>query len=72
MSKRNEILREILSDPELSQKYDLDESELRELTTSVKSGTKKVVEVLATVINENDNGRSSRQIYSVIKNLFKI
>lgn len=72
MSKRNEILREILSDPELSQKYDLDESELRELTTSVKYGTKKVVEVLATVINENDNGRSSRQIYSVIKNLFKI
>lgn len=72
MSKRNEILREILSDPELSQKYDLDESELREVTTSVKPGTKKVVEVLATVINENDNGRSSRQIYSVIKNLFKI
>lgn len=71
MSKRDELLRQILNDPEIMEKYDLHEKDIRELKTGAPYKN-KLIEVLATIINENDNGRSSRQIYSTIKNIHKI
>lgn len=71
MSKRDEMLREILNDPELLAKYNLREKDIQELNISGPYQN-KAVEVLATVIKENDNGRTSRQIYPVIKNIHKI
>jgi len=71
MSRREEILKEILSDDELMAKYNITQQDLSELKP-FHSGSKKIVDVLATIINENDNNRSSRQIYSTIKNLHKI
>lgn len=71
MSKRDEMLREILNDPELLAKYNLREKDIQELNISGPYHN-KAVEVLATVIKENDNGRTSRQIYPVIKNIHKI
>lgn len=71
MSNRNEILKEILSDKELMEKYNIKKEELENLKP-FRPGSKKIVDVLTTIINENDNKRSSRQIYGLIKNLHKI
>ncbi|PKG52928.1 hypothetical protein [Olleya sp. 1-3] len=71
MSKREQILKEILSDKELMVKYDINEKDLDDIKP-FQPGSKKIVDILSTIINENDNNRSSRQIYSTIKNIHKI
>ncbi|PVW16407.1 hypothetical protein [Marixanthomonas spongiae] len=71
MSKRDEILREILSEPDILSKYNLKASEVEKLTTNPPYFN-NAVEILATVINENDNNRTSRQIYPILKNIHKI
>tara|TARA_B110000238_G_C15893552_1_gene338767 strand:- start:166 stop:384 length:219 start_codon:yes stop_codon:yes gene_type:complete len=71
MSKREQILSEILSDKELMQKYGITEKDLQSIKP-FQAGSKKIVDILSTIINENDNNRSSRQIYSTIKNMHKI
>ena len=71
MSKRDEILKEILSDKELMDKYKITKKQLEDIKP-FRPGSKKIVDVLSTIINENDNNRSSRQIYSTIKNIHKI
>lgn len=71
MSKRDEMLREILSDPELISKHNLKASDISTLTTSAPYYN-KAVEVLATIINETDNGRTGRQLYPILKNIHKI
>ncbi len=71
MSNRDEMLKEILSDPELMQKYDLRLIDIEK----VRCGGpyfKKIIEVMATMINEMDNNRTARQIYPIIKNIHKI
>ncbi len=69
--ERNEILREILSDPEIMQKYRLQQDELNNLTTNAPYSN-KIVEVLSTIINENDNHLNSSMIYKKIKNIHNI
>lgn len=71
MSKREEILKEILSDPDLMKKYNISKTELDDLKP-FQPESKKIVDVLATIINENDNDRTGRQIYTTIKNIHKI
>ena len=68
---RNEILKEILSDKELMEKYSIKEREIKELSTSPPYH-KKIIEVIATIINENDNHLNPTQIYKRIKNIHKI
>lgn len=68
---RNEILREILSDPEIMEKYDIKSSELKDLTTNPPY-YKDIVEVLSTIINENDNHLNSSMIYKKIKKIHNI
>lgn len=69
--ERDEILREILSDPELMEKYDLTEKKIRELSTNAPY-FEKVVEVMSVIINENDNHLSSSMIYKKLKNIYNI
>ena len=71
MSKRDEILKQILSDKELMDKYNITKKQLEDLKP-LEPGSKKIVRVLSTIINENDNKRNAVQIYKVIKNLHKI
>jgi hypothetical protein len=71
MSKRDEILKQILSDKKLMDKYNITKKQLEDLKP-FRPGSKKIVDVLTTIINENDNKRSSRVIYNSIKNLHKI
>lgn len=71
MSKRDEMLREVLSDPELMEKYSLRKEDLEKLRC-IPPYSKKIIEVLATLINETDNNRTARQIYPIIKNIHKI
>ncbi|MDQ6532118.1 hypothetical protein [Flavobacterium sp. LHD-85] len=71
MSKRDEILKEILSDADLMKKYNITQVELENIEP-FRPDSKKIVNILATIINENDNDRTGRQIYSTIKNIHKI
>ena len=69
--ERDQILREILSDPELTEKYNIKKSELDSLTTSAPYH-KKIVEVLSVIINENDNHLNSSMIYKKLKKTHNI
>ena len=71
MSKRDEMLKEILSDPELMEKYDLKVVDIANIKCSGPY-SKKIIEIMATVINEMDNNRTARQIYPIVKNIHKI
>lgn len=68
---RNKILKEILSEESIMEKYQIREKELKNLTTSPPYH-KKIIEVMATIINDNDNNLSANQIYKKIKNIYKI
>jgi hypothetical protein len=69
--ERINILREILSDPEIMEKYDIQKDTLEELTTNAPY-SKKIVEVLSVIINENDNHLNSSMIYKKIKKIHNI
>lgn len=69
--RRNDILREILSEPELMEKYKISSTELKKISTSPPYRN-KIIEVLATIINDDDNNLSSNQIYKKIKNIHKL
>lgn len=66
---RNQMLREILSDKELCDKYKI--TDLDGLTTNAPYKN-KLVEVLSVIINENDNNLSESQIYKKVKNIHNI
>lgn len=71
--ERDQILREILSDPELMEQYDIKKDELKTFTTSPTIPyNKKIVEVLSVIINENDNHLNSSMIYKKLKNVHNI
>lgn len=69
--ERNNILKEILSDPEIMKKYTIKQGTLDELTTNAPY-SKKIVEVLSVIINENDNHLNSSMIYKKIKKIHNI
>ena len=66
---RNKVLREILADEGLCEKYGL--KEVDKLTTNPPYYN-KLAEVLSVIINENDNNLSDSQIYKKIKNIHNI
>jgi hypothetical protein len=69
--ERNDILREILSDSEIMDKYNINHDALKKLTTHAPY-TKKIIEVLSVIINENDNHLNSSMIYKKIKKIHNI
>jgi len=69
--ERNQILKEILSDSEIMEKYNIKQGELESLTTNAPYN-KKIVEVLSVIINENDNHLNSSMIYKKIKKIHNI
>ena len=71
MTKREEILKEILSDDDLMKKYKITTKDIEELK-AFKSNNKKIVEVLSVIINENDNHLNSSMIYKKIKKIHNI
>lgn len=66
---RNQVLREILYDKELCEKYKI--KDINTLTSNPPYNN-KLVEVLSVIINENDNNLSDTQIYKKIKNIHNI
>lgn len=66
---RNQVLREILSDQELCEKYKI--KDISKLTTNPPYYN-KLVEVLSVIIKENVNNLSDQQIYKKIKNIHNI
>ncbi|MCL5127138.1 hypothetical protein [Algibacter sp. L4_22] len=71
--ERDRILKEILSDSELMEKYKIKKEELDTLTTTPSGPySKKIVEVLSVIINENDNHLNNSMIYKKLKNVHNI
>ena len=68
---RNDVIREILKDPEIQDKYNIKSDQVDKITTSAPYPN-KLVEVLAMIINENDNHLTSQQIYNRIKRVHNI
>lgn len=68
---RQKILQEILSDEEIMEKYSIRGVDLPKIKSSPPF-SKTIIEVLSTIINENDNNLSEQQIYKRIKNIYKI
>lgn len=66
---RNQVLKEILADKELCEKYKI--KDVSSLSTNPPYNN-KLVEVLSVIINENDNNLSDTQIYKKIKNIHNI
>ena len=66
---RNQVLKEILADKELCEKYKI--KDVSSLSTNPPYNN-KLVEVLSVIIHENDNNFSDSQIYKKIKNIHNI
>jgi hypothetical protein len=66
-----ELLREILKDPMLKQKYRIPESELESISFDVPSQY-PIVEVLKTIIQQKAENVSDSNVYKNIKNLFSV
>ena len=66
-----ELLREILKDPMLKQKYRIPESELENISFDVTSQY-PIVEVLKTIIQQKAENVSDSNVYNNIKNLFSV
>lgn len=69
--ERNKILREILSDDNILEKYKIDKKDLSTITTNGPYFN-KLIEVLSVIINDKDNNLNDLQIYKKIKNIHKI
>jgi hypothetical protein len=69
MTNIDQILRGILRDPDLMKKYNLTEKKIEKLVCAAPYHGNKLHEVVATIIQENANHRSSTQIYKTIKNI---
>ncbi len=68
---RDKIIQEILSDDEIMKKYSIRNVDLPKISTSPPY-SKRIIEVVSMIINENDNNLSEQQIYKRIKNIYKI
>ena len=71
MILRDKIIKDILSDPELMEKYSIKKTDIEDLKITGPYH-KKIIDVIATIIIENDNNLSESQIYKRLKNIHKI
>lgn len=68
---RDEILREILSDPQLMEEYNLTQEDVKKMRANGPYHH-TIEKVLGTIINQNDNHDSATVIYNKIKNIHNI
>jgi len=66
-----ELLKEVLKDPMLRQKYNIPESELNRISFDIQSSY-PIIEVLKTIIQQKSESVSDANVYKNIKNLFSV
>lgn len=66
-----ELLKEVLRDPMLKQKYNIPESELNRVSFDEVSSY-PIIEVLKTIIQQKSESVSDTNVYKNIKNLFSV
>ena len=66
-----ELLKEVLKDPMLRQKYNIPESELNRISFDAQSSY-PIIEVLKTIIQQKSESVSDANVYKNIKNLFSV
>ena len=66
-----ELLKEVLKDPMLKQKYNIPETELNRVSFDVQSSY-PIIEVLKTIIQQKSESVSDANVYKNIKNLFSV
>lgn len=66
-----ELLKEVLKDPMLREKYNIPEEELKEISFD-KTSSHQIIEVLKTIIQQKSESISDANVYKNIKNLFNV
>ena len=66
-----ELLKEVLRDPMLKQKYNIPESDLNRVSFDEVSSY-PIIEVLITIIQQKSESVSDTNVYKNIKNLFSV
>lgn len=66
-----ELLKEVLKDPMLRQKYSIPELELNRISFDEQSSY-PIIEVLKTIIQQKSESVSDANVYKNIKNLFSV
>jgi hypothetical protein len=66
-----ELLKEVLKDPMLKQKYHIPDSELERVSFDTTSKY-PIIEVLKTIIQQKAENVSDGNVYKNIKNLFSV
>jgi len=66
-----ELLKEVLKDPILKQKYHIPDSELERVSFDTTS-KHPIIEVLKTIIQQKAENVSDGNVYKNIKNLFSV
>jgi hypothetical protein len=66
-----ELLKVVLKDPMLKQKYNIPETELNRVSFDVQSSY-PIIEVLKTIIQQKSESVSDANVYKNIKNLFSV
>ena len=71
MTSNDEILRKILDNSKIKEKYGLSDKDIQEMRANAPY-TETIQNVLSTIINEYFNNRNERQIYSRVKKIHNI
>lgn len=66
-----ELLKEVLNEPMLRQKYNIPEEELKKVSFDTTSPY-PIIEVLKTIIQQKSENVSDTNVYKNIKNLFSV
>ncbi len=66
-----ELLKEVLNEPMLRQKYNIPEAELKKVSFDTTSPY-PIIEVLKTIIQQKCENVSDTNVYKNIKNLFSV
>ncbi|WP_346861163.1 hypothetical protein [uncultured Draconibacterium sp.] len=66
-----ELIKEILSDPNIKEKYYISESDLNGIKGDARY-QKEIVQLIKEIVNDNDNHITATKSYNKLKNILNI
>lgn len=66
-----ELIKEILSDPNIKEKYNISESDLNGIKGDARY-QKEIVQLIKEIVNDNDNHITATKSYNKLKNILNI
>jgi len=68
----SELLKEILKDPHLKEKYDITDKDIENSSDGDPRFKKEIIQLIKDIIADNDNHLSATKSYNKMKNLLNI